>query len=334
MALCIKNGYSSNQILYANTMKSVLDIKEAPKYGINLTTVDSVEAVEQIIREANGKWMPNILVRLAVNDAESRSPFSIKFGALTEEWNKITDAIDYYKLPFKGVSFHVGSQAKPHAFSDAIKMCQNFASKTNKYLDTIDIGGGFLPDRETFIETTKYINKEKREWTKNTPRKWIAEPGRFFSGPIQTLYVPVVFAKENSKNIRYILDDSLYGQFTNIVFDHSEPRWYTVDKNLNKIVRKGTNKDALFFGKTCDSADFIGLEKSAPKYEIGDVLVFPNMGAYTNVTASNFNGFSEPKKIYTNKLLLNKIINNESIIFPMSLNSKVELSLEKNNEMQ
>ena len=125
-------------------MKSDNDIKESLKYNIGLTTVDSVEAVEQI---AKINWEPNILVRLAVDDSAARSPFSIKFGARKEEWNKIVSAIDYYKLPIEGVSFHIGSaSSNPDAFKNAIKQCKIFQKQTKKYLNTIDICGGFLPD--------------------------------------------------------------------------------------------------------------------------------------------------------------------------------------------
>jgi ornithine decarboxylase len=327
MELCLKTGFKSDQILYANTMKSINDIKEAPNYGVKMTTVDSVEGVEQIAATKN--WSPDILVRLAVNDSGAQSPFSIKFGALQSEWKKIVSAIDYYQLNFKGVSFHCGSQANPEAFSDAILMCREFQISLNRYLPIVDVGGGFLPDKKIFKETAKYINKQKWDWEQagKAPQKWISEPGRFFSSPVQTLYVPVVFKKESDENVRYILDDSLYGQFTNIVFDHAKPAWYVTNNKLEKTKRPNTNKAALFFGKTCDSADFIFVEPNAPKYEIGDVFVFPNMGSYTNATASPFNGFMPPKCIYTNESIPTKLIPNKSIIYPMSLKSEITLSV-------
>jgi ornithine decarboxylase len=328
MKLAINTGYASKSIIYANTMKSNNDIKDSLKYKIGLTTVDSVEAVEQI---AKLKWEPNILVRLAVDDSGARSPFSIKFGARKEEWNKIVSAIDYFKLPLEGVSFHIGSaSSNPEAFKSAILKCKTFQKHTNKYLNTIDIGGGFLPDESIFYSSANKINNEIINWNEKSPQKWIAEPGRFFSNPIQTLYTPIVFCKESETNRRYILDDSLYGQFTSIPFDHSSPEWQLLDKKLNPINRQRTNKDALFFGKTCDSMDFIALHKNAPKYKVGDILAFPNMGAYTNATASRFNGFDLPTKYYIDGTFPHyKIKNNNTITFPISIKSEVSLSISK-----
>ncbi len=330
---CMEKGYKKSQIIYANTMKSNNDIQESRQYNIDLTTVDSVEAVEQI---AQIKWQPNILIRLAVDDSAAKSPFSIKFGTRKSEWKKVLSAIDYYKLPFKGVSFHVGSSSSnPDAFKNAIIQCRTFQNYCKRDLNIVDIGGGFLNEPNMFVSVANRINKEIINWQLNgkAPNKWIAEPGRFFSNPVQTLYVPIVFCKESEYNRRYILDDSLYGQFTSIPFDHSKPFWKLLDKNLKPISRKKTDKDAMFFGKTCDSMDFIAIHKNAPHYKVGDILVFPNMGAYTSATASKFNGFELPKKIYIDKMSQNyKIINNENIIVPISIKSEISLSI--SNELR
>jgi ornithine decarboxylase len=327
MKLVINSGYTSKQIIYANTMKSNNDIKDSLKYKIGLTTVDSVEAVEQISKL---KWQPKILVRLAVDDSGARSPFSIKFGARKEEWKKIISAIDYFKLPLEGVSFHIGSaSSNPDAFKNAILKCRTFQTYTNKYLNTIDIGGGFLADESIFYSSANKINNEIYNWDEKSPNNWIAEPGRFFSNPIQTLYTPIVFCKESENNRRYILDDSLYGQFTSIPFDHSSPQWQLLDNKLNAINRQKTDKDALFFGKTCDSMDFIAIHKNAPKYKVGDILAFPNMGAYTSATASRFNGFELPKKHYITGHLPYHKTTNKDIIFPISIKSEVSLSISR-----
>lgn len=326
MKLAINYGFKSNEIIYANTMKSNNDIVESLQYNIGLTTVDSIEAVEQI---AKLDWVPNILVRLAVDDSGSRSPFSIKFGARKEEWQKIVSAIDYYKLPLEGVSFHIGSSSSnPKAFQNAILKCREFQKQTNKYLNTVDIGGGFLPDEAIFSRSANKINKEIVNWDERRPMRWIAEPGRFFSNPVQTLYTPIVFSKESETNRRYIIDDSLYGQFTSIPFDHSSPHWQLLNNKLIPINRQKTNKDAMFFGKTCDSMDFIAVHKNAPNYQIGDILAFPNMGAYTSATASRFNGFDLPTKHYiTESLPKYKIKNNRDVIHPISIKSEISLSI-------
>ena len=334
MRLCLDAGFNSDQIIYANTMKSINDIEEVPGLGIGLTTVDSVEGVEQIaaVSDTDAIWSPDILVRLAVDDSEAKSPFSIKFGSTESEWKKIIDAINFYKLPFKGVSFHVGSgSASPGAFRKAIKKCWHFQEHVEcGPMHTVDIGGGFLHDEESFAGVAGAINEEIVGWPGKKPTRWIAEPGRFFSNPVQTLFTPIVFSKENDESYRYILDDSIYGNFNSILFDHSKPAWVVLDSDMNPINREETEKTAMFFGKTCDSMDFIAMQRNSPKYEVGDVFVFPNMGAYTSATATEFNGFELPRKVYDEDGLIENfsVRANPSVMHPISVKSDVKLSRE------
>jgi diaminopimelate decarboxylase len=69
------------------------------------TTTDSVEGVEQLAQHTKTK---PVIIRLAVDDSQSRSPFSIKFGAKREEWYPIVQAIRAQGLTLGGISFHVG----------------------------------------------------------------------------------------------------------------------------------------------------------------------------------------------------------------------------------
>jgi hypothetical protein len=43
--------------------------------------------------------------------------------------------------------------------------------------------------------------------------------------------------------------------------------------------------------------DFIAAAKEAEELEEGDWLWFPNMGAYTTVTSTEFNGFPKPQML-------------------------------------
>ena len=53
----------------------------------------------------------------------------------------------------------------------------------------------------------------------------------------------------------------------------------------------------LSLGTTCDSIDVPYEHIALPHLEIGDLLVFESMGAYTSASASNFNGLEKAKII-------------------------------------
>jgi len=335
MALVKSAGFKSSDIIYANTMKSDADLELALEQGFRCTTTDSVEGVQQIVSQFNSFETKPIIVRLAVDDRQSRSPFSIKFGAKEDEWIPIMNAIRLRGLKFGGLSFHVGSASSdPNSFVNAIRQCRRFQERIGCELDVVDIGGGFLPYEDSFRRVADGIRKEMWNWAiaGGSPKEWIAEPGRFFSSPLQTLLCPIVFKKVSADRVRYILDDSVYGQFSSIVFDHSRPHWTVLSRRT--LLRTG--KQALFFGKTCDSLDLIAMQKEAPEYEVGDVFVFPFMGAYTSASATTFNGFALPQKYYlederfTANHCLQKLFDAQEqqpgIEFPIETKSNISLS--------
>ena len=330
MALVKKVGFKASDILYANTMKSDSDLADAVDHDFLATTTDSVEGVEQLAQHTKTK---PVIVRLAVDDSQSRSPFSIKFGAKREEWYPIVQAIRHHGLSLGGISFHVGSaNSDPKGFRKAIQLCRTFQQRTGCELDVVDIGGGFLPQESAFRATAEGIREEMEAWTDGAPKSWIAEPGRFFSSPLQTLVCPIVFKKDGPLRTRYLLDDSIYGQFSSILFDHARPAW----RILSKRSLPKTEKQALFFGKTCDSLDLIAIQDQAPDYEVGDIFIVPQMGAYTSASATTFNGFPLPKKLYMEderytlhhclQELFQDVPEGPGISFPIETKSSVALS--------
>lgn len=333
MRECLKAGFHKTDILYANTMKSATDLKEAMDLRIGVTTTDSVEGVEQLAKHANSM---KVIVRLAVRDLGSRCPFSIKFGSREQEWYPIMKAIREHNLVFGGVSFHVGSGASdPEMFRDAIRTCRHFQNHMNCDIPLVDIGGGFLPNETSFKSAAEAITGEMDEWSYRStpPKEWIAEPGRFFSSPVQTLLCPIVFKKKTEDMIRYTLDDSLYGQFSNIVYDHAKPG-FTVNSGDRILSR--TTKMGLFFGKTCDSLDLIMTQDGGVEYQVGDFMVFPYMGAYTSSSATTFNGFAFPKKVYLDcenmdlpqHGMFKEVEPMAHVDYPIETKSKVNLSLQ------
>jgi len=338
MYTALRAGFSPFELLYANTMKSNADLGNAIAMGIQKTTTDSVEGVEQIRKTYNHlelKANMNVIVRLAVDDSQSRSPFSIKYGATEAEWIPIMRMIEHHKLKFGGVSFHVGSaSSSPDAFTNAIRLCRSFQKATNRHVPLVDIGGGFLPSEPQFKATAAAIRKEIGLWKKEesrAPQTWIAEPGRFYSAPTQSLTVPIIFKKSSADKIRYVLDESIYSQFSSIVYDHATPPWTVVRESIKSSQQNQSNKKAYFFGRTCDSLDLIAIQENAPEYEVGDQFVFPWMGAYTSASATAFNGFALPQKYYLDNDKITDAFNElpppKSVMYPIQTTSKVSLSL-------
>ena len=274
-------------IIYANPCKSYTDLEYAKKEVNSPTTVvDSFEELDKLVEIG---YEGGALVRISVDDKNSKIPFSGKFGILPENVSELGTYAKSKNIELKGISFHVGSggnDGKIYYKSISVAKQLNLElQKQSHPAKIIDIGGGFLPDEYDFAIKAKYINDAY-----DKQFHFIAEPGRFFSNNCQDFFVKVIGKKPWNSGWRYTIDDSLYGQFSCIPFDQAKPLWLRVSEDSN--IRKKTK--GILMGRTCDSVDVIARSESMEELEVGDWLWFPHMGSYTNVTATEFNGFPKP----------------------------------------
>jgi ornithine decarboxylase len=324
---------TSNAIIFANPHKTLVDMALAKDVGIERTVVDSPEEVDKIARSG---WRPDIVVRLAVDDAASRSPFSIKFGAEKGIWHDIMKRISANGLSFCGLSFHIGSASgDPTQYKRAIQTCKQFVETVGTRAHVIDIGGGFMA--QSFAASAKEIRAGVDEMMEMkgglTPKEFIAEPGRFFSAITHTLYAPIMARKAgpHGKGYRYVLDESIYGQFSCIPFDHAKPDWVLVEGEGGGAVGRKNKDRGYLFGRTCDSIDLIAYSEKMDVMKEGDWLCFPSMGAYTTSSSSEFNGFPKPKTYYQNEGWIERgdgdgqCVN--EIIYPVEAKSTIQLSV-------
>ena len=277
-------------IVYANPCKSFVDLEYAQKEIDSPTTV--VDSFEELDKLVEIKYNGGALIRICVDDKNSKIPFSGKFGIQPENVKYLGEYAKSKHIEIKGISFHVGSGGNDgKVYYKSIEI----AKKLNRELKAkiIDIGGGFLPNEDDFAKKAKYINDAyDKEF------EFIAEPGRFFSSVSQDFFVKVIGKKPWLHNAwRYTIDDSLYGQFSCIPFDQAKPLWMRVSDSDNSEVRKKVK--GLLMGRTCDSVDVIARCEEMEELEVGDWLWFPQMGSYTNVTATEFNGFPKPSILTT-----------------------------------
>jgi ornithine decarboxylase len=286
--------------IFANPCKPHRDLQLAADLESGPTVVDSVEELEKL---HDLKWKQGALIRIAVDDQGSKMPFSKKFGAAITDIQKIKDAAFSLKQDIRGISFHVGSGClEPLQYSKAIQLSLlNLQGLPNATI--VDIGGGFEANPKLFHQATHYIQESIKSVPPTLKIDWIAEPGRFMATEFQDLFVPVIGKKPagDGNGWRYTLDESLYGQFSCIPFDRYTPKWVRIRMKTREAARKRTK--GTLFGRTCDSVDMIAQSDSMEELEVGDWLWFPHMGAYTSVTATEFNGFPKPKIHYTDESL-------------------------------
>lgn len=315
------------EIVYAQPCKVRADIEQSVRYGIRTTVVDSPE---EMLKMGQSAWKGDVLIRLLVPDSKSKQPFGKKFGSPLEWVPEILRLAKDYRIPVKGLSFHVGSECEnPDQFARALKVCRfamEIGAEMNTNMDTIDIGGGFLPNAASFSAIGSALESSRRLYFPNNmapnqhPIRWIAEPGRFLSSTTHTLYTPVIGRKRGlpdtvdaaAPEFRYTLHESIYGFFSNVPFDGQKPVFEIAHKTNKSLVDRTFR--SILFGRTCDGADIICPEIKLPVLDEGDWLRVDNMGAYTSVSASEFNGFPKPDHIYDTDLPATKKLSTQVLV--------------------
>lgn len=287
---------NKDKILFANPCKTPGDIVAGQTVGAQLVTADSSE---EILKMREMKYKPNVLLRIATDDVTAACPFSKKFGLEPKQAGEVAFAAKSSGINIVGLSFHVGSGSKnPESYKDAVKSCRDVWGVLRRgglvdSMKILDLGGGWSYKEKEFLAAAKKV-QEGLASSGERVEQVIAEPGRFFAAPSHNLYIRVVGKKPmaNGFGWRYTLDESVYGQFTCIPFDHANPQIGRIVLDKDEKPRKKSL--ALFFGRTCDSLDIIGKSIEVEELEVGDWLYVPNMGAYTTATSSEFNGFPKP----------------------------------------
>ncbi|XP_022951779.1 ornithine decarboxylase-like [Cucurbita moschata] len=291
-------GVSSDRIIFANPCKAESHIKYAASVGVNLTTFDSIAEVKKI-RRCHPTC--SLLIRIkAVEDSTSRSPLSSKYGALPNEIVPLLQAAQAAELDVVGVSFHIGSGGSDAGLYRiviaAIKAVFDATVRLGMpRMKVLNIGGGFTagPHFNGAVVAVKEAISE--HFYKEEGLVIMAEPGRFFAEKCFTLAANIIGKRVRGDRREYWITDGIYGSMNCIVNDHAVVTCTPLATTSNPKNLTCQNADlykSTVFGPTCDAFDTISTTYWLPDLEVDDWLLFPNMGAYTSATGSNFNGFA------------------------------------------
>ncbi len=290
-----------SQIIFANPIKIPEHLQYAQQHQVNLMTADCPEEIAKI-KTFHPK--AQVILRIAVDDSQSICKFNSKFGlqVTTNNLQTFFNSFQATDVTCVGVSFHVGSGCQSAlSYQDAIEKSRdvfNFAHKIGYPLQILDIGGGFIQKLDLLNQVANTISTQLQTWqlsnNGNYPQQIIAEPGRFLVENVFDLYTTVIGKKQDKDGMRYYINDGTYGSFNCIFFDHVSVFDYEIYRNQELYQSHTDTQKSSVFGQTCDSIDLILKDQQLPILEIGDVIKFKNMGAYTNASATTFNGFPKP----------------------------------------
>ncbi len=154
-------------------------------------------------------------------------------------------------------------------------------------LTDLDIGGGFpVPDASGLaVDVTAMLEAIDRQIVRLFKETAVyCEPGRFLPGTAVNLVASVIGTKDRGGHPWYILDEGIYGAFSGILFDHWQYPLQTFGS--------GERVRATLAGPSCDGIDVLAEDFLTPQLAIGDHVLASDIGAYTTVSATRFNGFA------------------------------------------
>jgi len=284
-----------DKIIYANPTKPKETLRTLDRYK-PLVTFDNLNELKKI-----RQFAPNagVVLRLRVPNTGSMVELSSKFGCDPGEAVDLVVAAFDMGLTVEGLSFHVGSQCTNFMnFVQALNMAAAIMKESRSrghHLKILDIGGGFPAAYDRHVKPfgilAKKINAEiRRLFSKET--QIIAEPGRFLVATAATSIATVIGKAVRDGKTCYYIDDSVYHTFSGIIFDHCQ---YHL-----KAFKKGPKEISAVFGQTCDGLDTISPSEELPCLEIDDLVYSENIGAYSNASATWFNGFPPARVVHVN----------------------------------
>ncbi|XP_067099437.1 ornithine decarboxylase [Osmerus mordax] len=303
-------GVDPSRIIYANPCKQVSQIKYASAHGVQMMTFDSEVELMKVARcHENAK----LVLRIATDDSKAVCRLSVKFGATLKASRGLLERAQELGLDVIGVSFHVGSGCTdPDTYTQAISDARcvfDMAAELGYNMHLLDIGGGFPGSEDVklkFEDITNVINPAlDKYFPVDSGVRIIAEPGRYYVASAYTLAVNIIAKKvimneqsasdeedegTNDRTLMYYVNDGVYGSFNCILYDHAHC--------LPTLHRKPKPEERMFpcsiWGPTCDGLDRIVEQCYLPDMQLGDWMLFENMGAYTVAASSTFNGFQKP----------------------------------------
>lgn len=298
-------GCSPNRIIYAQPCKTNSYVRYVKAVGVRQMTFDNSDELYKI-----AKHFPNaeLFLRIITDDTSSACRLSMKFGAPMDTTDGLLALAKELGLSVVGVSFHVGSgSADPMAYYHAVKdahLVFQQAANHGFHLRTLDVGGGF--SGATFEVNAAVLSGALDELFPATSNvEIIAEPGRYYVASAFTIACNVIARRAvddpttGVTSYMMYINDGVYGNFSNIIFDHQHPVAKVLRRNGETVYDTAITGPAVdgieysIWGPTCDGIDRItDSTRFTHLVDVGDWLYFEDMGAYTKCSATQFNGFS------------------------------------------
>ena len=295
LRIALAAGFDPKRTVLNGNGKTIAELILAAEHGV-MINIDSEFDLEHV-REAAKKVgkVADVLIRInpdvdpQVHAYVSTGIKNSKFGIRNERLDWFLDQIQAEPLlNLVGVHCHLGSTIKQvRIFRDATILMMEFIEKIRDAgfdLRYLNIGGGLGIDYEKTgesIPTPSHLIDSIRD-VLTDDIGLIIEPGRSIIGNSAVLVNRVTGVKTNGNKHFIVIDGSMA--------ELIRPSLYDAYQHIDFI--EPINGEMVTYdvvGPVCESADFLGQDRTLPTPHEGAGLVVHDAGAYCYAMSSNYN---------------------------------------------
>ena len=304
-----------SKIIFNGCHKTETELNKAVSEDalINIDSFNELELLDRIAGSLGKKARTGIRINFVMGNMPwTKFGFNYESGEAKEALEKISKKKN---IKFEAIHNHSGTfNVDPKMYSKSTRIIielAEYAKKLGLNTKIIDVGGGFpssnklkpqydIPGGSKYNENTlqqfssaimNHLKKAKHLFNKGKPIL-ILEPGRAIVDEAMQLISKVVSKKKDANGNDSIVMDAGVNILPTAYWYDFEPKLANKlngsNNNLNgKTKKNGSNYNGpvKMYGPLCMQIDSINESVNLPTVELGDVIVFSNVGAY-NLTQS------------------------------------------------
>ena len=304
-----------SRIIFNGCYKTETELNKAVSEDalINIDSFNELELLDRVAGSLGKKARTGIRINFVMGNMPwTKFGFNYESGEAKEALEKISKKKN---IKFEAIHNHSGTfNVDPKMYSKSTRIIielAEYAKKLGLNTKIIDVGGGFpssnklkpqydIPGGSKYNENTlqqfssaimNHLIKAKHLFNKGKPIL-ILEPGRAIVDEAMQLISKVVSKKKDANGNDSIVMDAGVNILPTAYWYDFEPKLANKlngsNNNLNgKTKKNGSNYNGpvKMYGPLCMQIDSINESVNLPSVELGDVIVFSNVGAY-NLTQS------------------------------------------------
>ncbi|NXX55278.1 AZIN2 inhibitor, partial [Scopus umbretta] len=294
-------GVPADKIFYSSPCKQVAHIKYAASHGVQLMTFDNEV---ELIKVARSHPHARMLLGIAADSSPSAHS-SMMFGATLKSCRHLLETAKEQAVEVVGISFHLGSCGlEAQAFARSVAAAQlafEMGTELGYQMHLLDIGGGFPSTKDTkarFEEIAAMINSAlDLYFPEGCGVEIVARPGRYYVNSAFT-FAASITAMEEAPTEQPGSDGRWDGGTVTGHWCILMPCSCSISP-LQKPCPDHPSHSSSLQGPPGHAEDRIADSLELPELQVGDWLIFEDMGAYTITTLSPPGGCPQPQITYT-----------------------------------